>query len=126
MRVVYHLCIISITAISTLAQSYTCLNDIKSDDVVSVRLITTKTGQQITKKTIVAQTLKNLKARCVHGKLLDRGGRQIRFYRLQGCWGNPPANYQEILERQRKDLADLKKKYTVVEMTCNPNGIAIP
>jgi len=74
----------------------------------------------------VKDKLSVLKARCRRGKLVDARGRQIRFYHLVGCWGNPPLNYQEILERQRKDLADLKKKYAVVEMTCNPNGIAIP
>jgi hypothetical protein len=36
--------------------------------------------------------------------------------------GNPPADYQEILQRQREELEKLKKQYTVIEMTCNPEG----
>ena len=34
-------------------------------------------------------------------------------YKLKGCWGNPPRNYQEILERQEAELAILRKRYTV-------------
>ncbi len=56
---------------------------------------------------------------------MDRKNRQIRFYRTQGCWGNPPANYLELMDAQNKAIADLKKKYTLIEMTCNPSGIPI-
>jgi hypothetical protein len=41
---------------------------------------------------------------------------------VAGCWGNPPENYQEILDEQARKLAQLKKKYTVIEMSCNPSG----
>jgi hypothetical protein len=41
---------------------------------------------------------------------------------MTGCWGNPPENYQQILDEQARKLAQLKKRYTVIEMTCNPSG----
>jgi hypothetical protein len=74
----------------------------------------------------VGDKLAELKAHCKRGKLLDGTGREIRFFHLTGCWGNPPDNYQEILERQNKELIKLRKRYTVIEMTCNPSGVPIP
>ena len=74
----------------------------------------------------VKETLNRLGGRCAAGGLKDAGGKEIKFYRLQGCWGNPPSNYQEILSNQAKELADLRKRFTVVELTCNPSGIPIP
>ena len=110
-----------------MAQKYPCLpTDIGLNDVANVTTITTRSGETITKKTTVSQSLKKLKARCVRGKLVDRNRRAIRFYFLKGCWGNPPFNYLEILDQQRSELVELKKKYTVIEMTCNPGGIPIP
>jgi len=37
---------------------------------------------------------------------------------LIGCWGNPPEDYMEQLERQRLEIKRLKEKYTVVEISC--------
>jgi len=48
----------------------------------------------------IEETLVRLKVRCKKGRLVDGFGKQIYFFRLQGCWGNPPDNYQEILEQQ--------------------------
>jgi hypothetical protein len=70
----------------------------------------------------IKQRLDKLDARCKSGKLVDGKNREIRFYQLQGCWGNPPPGYQEIMNRQREELEELKKKYNVVEITCNPSG----
>lgn len=70
----------------------------------------------------VADLLDSLKARCKRGKLLDAKGRPIYFFAMTGCWGNPPENYQQILDEQARKLAQLKKRYTVIEMTCNPSG----
>jgi hypothetical protein len=70
----------------------------------------------------VKETLEKLGGRCVSEKLVDKAGKEIKFYNLQGCWGNPPADYLEILETQTKEIADLKKKFTVIELTCNPSG----
>ena len=74
----------------------------------------------------VKETLNRLGGKCVVGNLTAASGKAIKFYRLQGCWGNPPFDYQEILSNQAKELADLRKKFTVVELTCNSSGIPIP
>jgi hypothetical protein len=92
------------------AQSYSCLpKDLKENTLVS-------------KDKTVKQTLKAMKAKCTKGKLVDAKKREIRFYNLQGCWGNPPQDYLEIMENQQKEIAEMKKKYTVIEISCNPDG----
>lgn len=78
------------------------------------------------RKITVQDKLTALQARCRDGKLVDETGREIVFYRLIGCWGNPPADYQELLAKQRTDLAALRERFTVIEMTCNPTGAHIP
>lgn len=78
----------------------------KSTTTTAVKLVT------------VRDTLVRLKARCKKGKLVAGNGREIRFYRLIGCWGNPPDNYQEQLAQQTREIQRLKKKYTVVEIPC--------
>lgn len=101
---------------------YGCLPpDIKLDTIVSANQIETASGNKIERET-VKQRLDKIKAGCRAGKLTDGKGREIRFYQLQGCWGNPPQGYQEILDNQQKELEELKKKYTIVEITCNPSG----
>lgn len=107
---------------TVVAQSkYGCLPaDIQPDTIVSAALIPSA-GNKIQKET-VKQRLDKMNARCKAGKLVDVKGREIRFYRLQGCWGNPPADYLEVMDNQQKELAELKKKYTVIELTCNPSG----
>jgi hypothetical protein len=74
----------------------------------------------------VGEKLAELKAHCRKGRLLDGAGREIRFFHLTGCWGNPPEGYQEILDKQARELARLKKRYAVIEMSCNPTGVLIP
>ena len=72
-------------------------------------------------KTInVKDRLKRLKARCRRGKLVDAKRREIKFFKAE-CWGNPPADYLEIQQRQRGELARLRKKYTVIEIACGPS-----
>lgn len=104
------------------SQSFSgCLSkEIKPSDVVSSRLVGSST---VLKKTTVEEKLIQLKASCKKGKLVDAAGREIRFYRLEGCWGNPPADYQEILQKQSEELEKLRRRYTVIEMTCNPDGV---
>ena len=92
---------------------------IKCDSVVSATLA--KPGGKVRKVT-VEQKLRELRARCRKGKLIDATGREIYFYQLKGCWGNPPEDYQEILTRQNEELKNLRKRYRVIEMTCNPSG----
>ena len=101
-----------------------CLPEaIKPTDVVSSRLVG---SSKAVKKVTVEGKLIQLKASCKNGKLIDAAGREIRFFRLEGCWGNPPADYQEILQRQSDELARLRTQYTIIEMTCNPDGVMIP
>jgi hypothetical protein len=106
------------------SQSFnSCLpKEVKPTEVVSARLAG---SSSVLKKVTVRETLAQLKASCKKGKLVDAAGREIRFYRLEGCWGNPPADYQEILRKQSEELEKLKKQYTVIEMTCNPEGASI-
>ena len=94
-------------------------NGIQATDVVSS--LAAKPGGKVVTVT-VAQKLKALRARCRRGKLVDARGTEIRFYQLIGCWGNPPDDYQEQLERQAKELAKLRKRYHVIEMTCDSSG----
>ena len=101
---------------------YDCLpEDIKLDTVVSVIRKTPGLRGEVERETVM-QRLDKLDARCKSGKLVDGKNREIRFYQLQGCWGNPPPGYQEIMNRQREELEELKKKYNVIEITCNPSG----
>ena len=113
-------------AVDLCAETVQCLpGSVKPTDVVSARLAQTDGGTLVEKIT-VEQKLTELKANCKNGKLVDGAGTEIYFYKLTGCWGNPPRNYHEILERQQAELAILRKQYTVIEMTCNPSGLPIP
>ena len=67
----------------------------------------------------IEQKLIELKARCSNGKLVDKGGKEIRFVQLLGCWGNPPENYQEQLDKQQVEISKLKEKYTVIQISCD-------
>ena len=93
---------------------------IQATDVVSSQAA--KPGGKVVTVT-VAQKLKALRARCRKGKLVDARGTEIRFYQLIECWGNPPDDYQQQLERQAKELAKLRKHYRVIEMTCDSSGV---
>ena len=70
-------------------------------------------------KTNVEQKLIALRASCVKGKLVDKSGKEFRFVHLLGCWGNPPEDYQEQLDKQQAELSRLKEKFTVVEISCD-------
>jgi hypothetical protein len=60
------------------------------------------------------------------GRLQDARGRPIKFFRLTGCWGNPPGNYQQIIDEQNRALAELRKTHRVITLTCNPSGMPVP
>ena len=105
-----------------------CLPDgIKLSDVVEVAMAGNANGQPVKPHQItIEQKLKDLKATCNReNKLVDGNGRRIVFYHLIGCWGNPPPNYRELLQKQQADIQRLKQQYTVIEMTCNPSGVLI-
>lgn len=103
---------------SVKAQKFTCLPP-------NVQLTTVVEIKTPGKPETVERRLTALKAKCSKGVLRDGKRREIRFFELQGCWGNPPQGYQEILDKQKADLAELRKKYTVIELTCNPSGIEL-
>ena len=67
----------------------------------------------------IEQKLSELKARCRRGKLVDGKGREIRFFR-PACFGNPPADYEEIRQRESAELARLQKNYNVIILECDP------
>jgi hypothetical protein len=94
--------------------------DVKLNDIVEASITGSANSQH---KVTVEQKLNELKATCTRdAKLIDGSGRQIVFYHLIGCWGNPPDDYRELLEKQREEISKLKQQYTVIEMTCNPSG----
>jgi hypothetical protein len=96
--------------------------DVSADEVIGVE----QTDKNQTKKEITVKSkLSQLGARCRGKRLVDARGRQIQFYRLTGCWGNPPENYQEIMDNQQRELAQLRKRFRVVEISCNPSGVLI-
>ena len=99
--------------------------DIKQDSLIEV--ITRTTSHGLVKDNVtVRDVLKKLRARCRKGKLIDGKGKPVRFFRLRGCWGTQPENYQEILEKQGKQIDDLKKRNTVIEIPCNPDPLLPP
>jgi len=71
----------------------------------------------------VASKLAVLRARCKNRTLLTRNGKEIRIVQLIGCWGNPPADYEEQLQHQERELKALREKYIVIEIPCSPNRI---
>jgi hypothetical protein len=66
----------------------------------------------------VEKTLVQMKAQCRNHKLVDAKRRQIRFFR-PSCWGNPPADYLEIQQRENSELEKLKRTYAVIVFGCN-------
>lgn len=92
-------------------------------DIVSATLVQSSPAGDIVKKVTVKDELEKLQARCRDGKLIDAAGKGIYFYRLIGCWGMPPSNYEELLQRQNDELKKLREQYTVIELTCNPSGM---
>lgn len=110
-------------AVIASAQKYSCLpSNVKEDSVVSASAGRSKVNGGYNQVT-VRQTLNKLNARCSHGKLIDKARKPIHFFWLVGCWGTPPEDYFEILDHEQKEIARLKRKYRVIEMTCNPGGI---
>jgi len=100
-----------------------CLPEgIKPDTIITSEQSRSAGSRTIRRNVTVSQLLTKLRARFKKGKLVDGKSREIYFYRLVGCWGNPPANYQELLEKQRNELTRLKRKYTVIEISCNQVG----
>jgi hypothetical protein len=67
----------------------------------------------------VEKTLIQMKAQCRNRKLVDAKRREIRFFR-PSCWGNPPADYQDIQQRENSELQKLKRTFAVIVFACDP------
>lgn len=80
--------------------------------------------QKTQKANLQAVTIKDkllaLKARCKAGKLIDGKSREIKFFNIS-CFGNAPDNYEEIVQKERQELAKLQKSHTVILIECNPH-----
>lgn len=68
----------------------------------------------------IKDKLLELKAECRAGKLIDTNKKEIKFFRL-ACFGNPPADYEEIMQKQQEELRRLEQQYTVIILECNPH-----
>jgi hypothetical protein len=95
-----------------------CLpKDLSQETLVSSEGFKSASGEK-QKGVTVGETLHLLEARCQESKLVDKTGREIYFFHLIGCWGNPPADYEERLALQAQEVQRLKKQYTVLEIPC--------
>jgi hypothetical protein len=77
----------------------------------------TRTKQKRTART-VKSILTEFGAQCKNGRLTNRKGKEIRIVQLIGCWGNPPEDYEEQINRQRREIEELRKKSIVIEIPC--------
>ncbi|HSS19044.1 MAG TPA: hypothetical protein VLL54_03155 [Pyrinomonadaceae bacterium] len=73
--------------------------------------------RRATNSPTVKSRLIQLKASCKKGKLFA-SGKPVYFYNLIGCWGNPPADYLDLLKQQSDEIRRLQKKYTVIQISC--------
>jgi hypothetical protein len=98
---------------------------IKAADIVTAEMVGSGPRGPVIKKVTVSQELRRLGARCRRGRLVDKAGREIRFYRLTvgPCFGVQPPDYEQRLAAQEREVTALKRRYRVIEMTCNPSGI---
>lgn len=74
--------------------------------------------------TTVEKRLNELKARYKKDKLVDKKGREIRFFEPL-CRG-VSRGFEEDQQDQKakeKELAELKKKYTVIVLYCDPRKV---
>jgi len=92
--------------------------EISPEMIISEESTIAASSEAAKKPRTVRQKLVELKAHCKNDKLIDDKGKEIRFVQLLGCWGNPPEDYQEQLDRQKAEITKLKTKYTVVEVAC--------
>lgn len=87
-----------------------------------VKEVKTRDGVIVsTGKTTVEKRLNELKARYKKGVLVDGKGREIRFFEPL-CRGFSAGAEEDRKAQQEKDteLAELRKKYTVLVLLCDP------
>lgn len=98
--------------------NYPCLpKGITPETVVSA---TFANKPELSKRVFVKDELKRLKARCLSKKPVDSKKHEIRFQKLQNCFGAQPPNFIEIIAKEKQTLAKLRKKYTVITLTSTP------
>lgn len=98
-----------------------CLPDgLKLSTEILERTDSSSTETKSKPKTLESKLIE-IKAKCKNGKLTDRSGKEIRIVQLIGCWGNPPEDYQQQLDRQQEEIKKLREKHTVIEVPCAPN-----
>ena len=99
------------------AQQFACLPEgFTLTDIVAYR--NGKNGKE--ENLTIKDKLLELKAECRAGKLIDANKKEIKFFRL-ACFGNPPADYEEIMQKQQEELHHLQQQYTVIILGCNPH-----
>jgi len=101
---------------------FSCLPANMKSIIVSAEKRSDSSGHSTIKEVTVEERLIEMGVRCKRGKLLNKEKREIRFYKLTGCWGYPVKGAQEILQKQDEEIRELKKKYSVIEITCWPSG----
>ena len=79
------------------------------------RAVGCDTTTQPAREVSLEETLVKTGARCKKGKLLDAKGKEIQFYTVQG-FGAPTAYAIETMRRQRTEIEELKRQYTVIEI----------
>ena len=103
---------------------FVCSLSANASDLISClpRDVTQETlvsgGESAPKAITVREALGRIGARCQDGKLVDKTGRDVHFFHLIGCWGNPPLDYQERLASQAREIESLKGRNTVLEISC--------
>lgn len=91
---------------------FDCLpEDVQSNDIVTY-------GKTTNANVTVEKRLIEIKAQCRNRKLVDAKRREIKFFR-PSCWGNPPADYLEIQQREKAELQKLKRAFTVIVFGCD-------
>ena len=99
------------------AQQFACLPEgFTLMDIVAYR--NGQNGKEV--NLTIKDKLLELKAECRAGKLIDPKKKEIKFFRL-ACFGNPPADYEEIMQKQQEELRQLQQQYTVIILECNPH-----
>lgn len=108
----------SFSSAETSDSNWPCLpKDVTPDTLVSGQELESAKGKTQEPVT-VGEALRRIEAQCRDGKLFDKTGKEIYFFHLIGCWGNPPEDYQERLNLQTQEIQNLRKSYTVLEIPC--------
>ena len=93
-----------------------CLPEgVKASDVAAYREKSKGSDRYIT----IEDKLVELKAHCAKGKLVDGKEREIRFFKF-ACFGNPPADFEELRQKELQELEKLRKNYCVLVIECDP------